>query len=425
LHNFWTSFYTSKKYLTLNFINIKSTSQNNNNNKNAKKILSDLFEFEVLVYDQETLNPLTFSKHKYQSDSLSLNKFNQGDTKTDKDERSCDRIFNECSSSNFDACLIKSPGYPGIYLKNSSCSYHINSKNEKLILINDNLQLDGSLCHYDPKTSGQLATSYFCDSGPRSSTQCADFLNIRTIQKNTGTKKQSIIMMNRVCGMGKLPKIITKTDLMLEFKSGSEGVFANHGFLFYAMKTQDYFSNYDLFNQYTKTEIKNSFELNSLKLIEQAEIEHCEWDSNLCVVQIGEDSIDNIYLSSSKVHKNRKKKKRSVNEYSDDDQSSGTDTYNTSNMSFENSDQDTIESNPNDYFRLGYLYGPNQYFSSEYNNNQGLNLRYSLKTNKFNTIAIYVEEFKPLVSNNKLLSENSDCQFNYLSIETQNQLLSK
>ncbi len=425
----------------------------------------------MLFYDNESLNPVTFSKHKYQQTSSSssqtyaffsnynvasngnaggssrgnsgggedeyedtggesvssaslqqansqkftFKKFNYGKP---VDQSYCNRMFANCSSQNNDACIISSPSYPGIYLKNLKCKFHVKNtflnranQHERLILINDNLQLNGNICHYDPKISGQYATSYYCDAGPRSSMECDDYLNI--YDDATGA---SPILLSRACGMGRLPKIVTgKSELILELVSAADGLFANHGFLFYAMTQRSYFNNYNFFNQFDKTDVKNEYELGSLKTVEKLQIENCEWSMSTCVLTITDELVEEIYAKRSRSRVNK---------------SGGEE-----GLSAER------EHSPDDFFKIGYLFGINQYHAEK----GGFTIKYVIKSKNFNTIAIYVEKYKPspVVSASSSSSKNTkssgntnntnndnlpnliDCETNDFSIETSNQLLTR
>lgn len=264
--NFWASFYSSKNTVVLEYSNLLLVKPIPENSK-IRKYLNDTFEFEVLFYEKESLNPIKFSrlrvsdpfgkitqektpngrvsgqtgyddKEEYESDDEnysdeydtnysssssssssppSLNRLNYGQS-----EGACDRVFVDCSSSAYDACLVSSPGYPGIYLKNSVCKFHIkllSNLTDRLIILNDYLQLDGQMCQYDAKIPGQNVITYFCDSGPRVSSECNDFLNVYDDAASTSP------VLKRACGMGRLPKIVvnSKTDLILELTSSPHG----------------------------------------------------------------------------------------------------------------------------------------------------------------------------------------------------------
>ncbi len=99
------------------------------------------------------------------------------------------------------------------------------------------------MCHHSEKSKNSFSnshtatagTSYFCDNGTRSSHYCNDYLNIYD-GMNTPNSPISFVLMKNLCGIGRLPKIVTKKNsLVLEFNSASNGYFVNSGFLFYAM----------------------------------------------------------------------------------------------------------------------------------------------------------------------------------------------
>lgn len=80
----------------------------------------------------------------------------------------CSRAFDGCVSSRTGrtrtsnestACVIASPGYPGVYPRNAKCQYFVRGSyinetvprgSEKILLINDNIQLDATICHFEP-----------------------------------------------------------------------------------------------------------------------------------------------------------------------------------------------------------------------------------------------------------------------------------
>lgn len=185
-------------------------------------------------------------------------KFNHGFS---SDSSRCDKIYTNCRSK---VCAITSPGYPAIYLKNLKCQYLIQNskKSEKIILVNDNLQLDGKICHYSSKFS---KSSIFCDSGTRSSSECADSLSFR----NGNEKSMSI---RRVCGIGQMAKIVTdRNSLSIEFSSGRNGYFANSGFLFFAVSDDYYLENFNYFNRYESKYTQD--ETNKIRAIDTLQIE--------------------------------------------------------------------------------------------------------------------------------------------------------
>jgi hypothetical protein len=430
-----------------------------------------MFEFEITFYDNDSLNPVTFSKHKYQQTSSQFNlnahggsgaapannmgssssrggedeyedlngesvssaslqaqgssaaaasqkvnfkKFNFGKP---VEQHYCDRVFSSCSSQSSDACVISSPSYPGMYLKNLTCRYQIkntflnrSNEHERLLIINDNLQLDGSICHYDPKISGQYATSFFCDAGPRSSPDCQDFVSIYDDSGSAATSKPVLV---RTCGMGRLPKIITsKGEVTLELTSAADGLFANHGFLFYVMTEKSYFANYNFFNQFDRSEVRNDYELSSLKTVERLQIENCEWSAFTCVLTITDEILDEIYMP-------RRSRGRQAAKNSDGDDVTGA-------------EREPLPPPVEDgYFKIAYLFGINQYHAEK----NGFTLKYVIKSKRFNTIAIFVEKYKPAAGGSSSSSSSSaygskggsqniiDCETNDFSIETSNRML--
>ena len=76
-----------------------------------------------------------------------------------------------------------------------------------------------------------------------------DYLNIYDGMNTADSPISSLLLMKKVCGMGRLPKIVTKRNaLVLDFISGPDGYFANTGFLFYALNQKQYFDNFYKFN---------------------------------------------------------------------------------------------------------------------------------------------------------------------------------
>lgn len=234
LLNFRNTYYSTGRYITLNF--------KHHNNKIKEPPAQ--FEFEVVFYPRHVLSAI--GKNIVHRPDVTLD---HGFTRLDSE---CDRIFMNCNNN---PCLISSPGYPGIYLKNLKCLYRIENssskRNDKLILISDNLQLDGKLCHFEHVDNEHLSSSYFCDTGLRSSSECLDTVGF---QKG---------FVDSVCGIGQMNKIVTdEKALTMEFKSGASGYFANTGFLFYAIGMREYFMNYGKYNKLVGIE---DDELNSIR----------------------------------------------------------------------------------------------------------------------------------------------------------------
>ena len=362
LHNFENSYYSTKKNLIINqYTDIKREKSN-----------LDFFEFEVTFRDKESLNPKT-----YQISKSNLKQANYG---TLIEKTKCDRVFDDCSGQNYDACVLSSPGYPGVYLKNMRCLHYIKNiyytksglSSQKLILINENLQLDGALCH--TQLSSKLSNTIFCDNGTRNSNECMDYLNIYDGMNTADSPISSLLLMKKVCGMGRLPKIVTKRNaLVLDFISGPDGYFANTGFLFYALNQKQYFDNFYKFNSFVK--IKTNQEMNSIKMIEKLQVENCNSDMNTCGIVVNDETLDFIYSNES-------------TEYPIEDFSS--------------------------QFKIGYLYAINQFHPNSFT------LKYTLRTKKYNTIAIYLDKYQPA---GKVKTDDM-CQVNYLSIETNNQMIS-
>ena len=163
--------------------------------------------------------------------------------------------------------MISSPGYPGVFLKNLNCRFRLennrgsrNNTDNNLILINDNLQLDGKICHFN-HTNKHLSSSFFCDTGTRSNINCLDSLNI---WNSTGK------FIRDVCGIGRMNKIVMDASaLMIEFSSGSQGYFANTGFLFYALGHQEYLNNFEKYNDVTE----NLAEMRAIKQLDMLQVQ--------------------------------------------------------------------------------------------------------------------------------------------------------
>lgn len=126
--------------------------------------LNDSFEFEVTFYDKSSATQLLMLSSGSSSLATSGVRVNTG-IQMGKDL--CSRVYEGCVSSRTRtknsnesiACMIASPGYPGVYPKNSKCQFFVRGSyadesvprgTEKLLLINDNLQLDATICHFKP-----------------------------------------------------------------------------------------------------------------------------------------------------------------------------------------------------------------------------------------------------------------------------------
>jgi hypothetical protein len=166
-------------------------------------------------------------------------------------------------------------------------------------------------------------------------------------------QKGSRPLMQDVCGMGRLPKIVTtRNALVLEFNTASDGLMANTGFLFYAMSTKKYFESYNIIDM---NEISKIFginknvqdgakqEMKAIEVIERLQVENCNSDMANCYIQINDEIMEQQIG-------NRLKAER---------------------------------------FHIGYLFGMNQYHPKSFT------LKYILKTEKFNTIAIFLNRYQP------------------------------
>jgi hypothetical protein len=423
LHNFWSSYYSSQSAIQINYYSVSDDSGE-----------SDLFEFEISLFDKQALDPNSFSKQRYfanENDLINKNektkmpiKLHYGVMLGNQQHQPCSYLYSDCSKDANDACIINSSGYPGIYLRNLKCKYVIENIDSAIsgsanvgvkknglaeasesefdntgVLINDDFQVDGSLCHFEPnlKSSSHLASSYFCDTGPRS-LECKDFLNVYEedfYSKSTSFKRKTFLMRN-ICGLGRLSKIVTKSpNLTLELISSSDGLFANSGFLFYFISQKKYFENYRFYNHFDQAHVKTHEEFSSIKVIERLQMQNCTSSLSECVVNISEDTLSEIYTEvDSMQEKSRQTRHSQISKNS---------------------------------FKIGYLYGINQYHEEMFT------LKYVLKTKRFNTIAIHLDRYEPSSTKKGLNSAPSwsdhakisinKCSVNYLSLETNDYLL--
>lgn len=167
IHNMWSSFYASKRFVYIKY----TTNQTLSRVPRAfPSPTNDSFEFEVTFYDKSSASALQMSNSFINANSGV--RLNYG-LQMGKDL--CSRVFEGCVSSPSkttgrlksstnestlpSACMITSPGYPGVYAKNSKCQYFIRGSNsnenvqrgnDKLLLVNDNIQLDATVCHFEP-----------------------------------------------------------------------------------------------------------------------------------------------------------------------------------------------------------------------------------------------------------------------------------
>lgn len=165
--------------------------------------------------------------------------------------------------------------------------------------------------------------------------------------------------------MGRLPKIVISrksTSLSIEMITSSDGMFANSGFLFYAISSSVYFNTVmaaekNRINQQAKSNRRTSMkttsssssnsnghqdeedELNrietAMRRVEKWQVDACDSDMNECTIVVSDEP---MYKSSS------------------------------------------------EKARVGYLFGINQYQPN------GFTLKYVLRTKFFNTVAIYLEK---------------------------------
>jgi hypothetical protein len=293
LFNFLSSFYSSKSYLIITYQRLIDDSSTINENLDA-------FEIEITFHDKNLLSPQKFAKNNYSDVFVNLNKG------TEVENSKCNHLFTSCTNQKYDACIISSPNFPGTYLKNFNCQYEIKinedakkTQNQKLILVNDNFQVDGELCHpVNTLDLFQPTGSYFCDKGPRSENECADFINI---YGEINKRSDASSLVKNVCGIGRLPKIVTENSLLIEFISSSDGFLANTGFLFYAMNQKKYFENYHNFTRFDSNQVSNPEELNSIIALEMLQVENCDSSEKDCLITFNEAIINQIYpaLNSS------------------------------------------------------------------------------------------------------------------------------
>lgn len=205
---------------------------------------------------------------------------------------------------------------------------------------------------------GQVASTFYCDSGPRISNErhsCSDYINILLSSSSsptpttTNSNKQSLIILKHLCGMGRLPKIVTRktSALSIEFTSSSDGLFANAGFLFYALTPSVYFSaeKYAILNSNSAFHRSlKADEIEAMKRVERWQVDQCDSDANECTIVVTDEEEAAAVVAAKEVAQE------------------GT-------------------------FRVGHLFGMNQYQPN------GFTLKYVLKTKYFNTIAIFLEKY--------------------------------
>lgn len=243
LLNFRSTYYSSSQQITIKYHVLKSLTDAEKNS----------FEFEISFYNKNSLN--TINKNLKPTKELAYGNPVMG----------CDRIFTNCHEK---ICTISSPGYPGIFLKNLRCKYRVEntqSQGDKIILVNDNLQLDATLCHFN-HTNKHLSSSYFCDKGTRSNINCLD-----TVDLLNSTSK----FLGNICGLGRMNKIVTdSSSLAIEFNSGQQGYFANTGFLFYALSQKEYLEDFEKYNvEKTTSSVE---ELKAIRDVDKLQVERLE-----------------------------------------------------------------------------------------------------------------------------------------------------
>jgi hypothetical protein len=146
--------------------------------------------------------------------------------------------------------------------------------------------------------------------------------------------------------MGRLPKIVMtrrSTSLSIELITSSDGLFANSGFIFYALSPSVYFN---ALSEKKQTKPRASDDEDSdddnynlletaMKRVDRWQVDSCDSDMNECTIII--------------------------------------------------TDEDMLKSK-DDRFRVGYLFGINQFQPN------GFTLKYVLRTKIFNTIAVFLEK---------------------------------
>lgn len=152
----WSSFYASKRYIYIKYV-VNKTNTPKWELKQAP--LNDSFEFEVAFFDRQSTFQIQSSGFMSANVGIKLNYGAQ------KSKDLCSRVFEGCVSTKnrhlneSSACIITSPGYPGVYPRNLKCQYFIRGSyadenvprnSEKMLLVNDNLQLGANICHFEP-----------------------------------------------------------------------------------------------------------------------------------------------------------------------------------------------------------------------------------------------------------------------------------
>ncbi|CAG0888685.1 unnamed protein product [Cyprideis torosa] len=130
----------------------------------------------------------------------------------------CERVFQDCRA---DTCYVQSPGYPGVYLRNLRCRYHISTRAPyvRLNMRNQELSVAGQRCEDIMQ----------CPIIPLSHTDCPyDVLHIHD------GKTENDPLIGSFCGLGSMPFSVVGTGnhLLLEFRSSNAGPLLGTGFYF-------------------------------------------------------------------------------------------------------------------------------------------------------------------------------------------------
>lgn len=181
--------------------------------------------------------------------------------------------------------------------------------------------------------------------------------------------------------MGRLPKIVASRkskSISIELITSSDGLFANSGFLFYALSSNVYFTMSENLRskspQQQRSSNKDDYEYNRLEMavrrVEGWQVDACDSDMTECTIIVTDESMyKSVYDSQEKFH-------------------------------------------------VGYLFGMNQYQPN------GFTLKYVLRTKIFNTVAFSLEHYEPSAGPVPSAAHSDPCLINNLLIETVSRHLS-